>query len=76
MISGFKRTFNDNQEKALVEYIVDMEARLQGLSSKELRKLAYDFATDLKISHNFNAETGILYFFYLQYKHIYYFSHS
>lgn len=36
-----------------------MEARLQGLSSKELRQLSYDFATELNIPHNFDRESGL-----------------
>ena len=30
-----------------------------GLTAKQLRKLAFDFATSLKIPHNFNKETGL-----------------
>ena len=53
---GFKRTFTNEQEAALYEYIANMEPRLMGLSSTDVRHLAFDFATKLGVEHNFNCE--------------------
>ena len=36
-----------------------METRLMGLSSIDVRKLAFDFATKLEIQHNFNRATRL-----------------
>lgn len=58
-MSSYSRVFDDEQEKALCEYIIDMENRLIGLTAKELRKLAFDFAKELKIPHKFNKDTGL-----------------
>ena len=56
---GFKRTFTNEQEAALYEYIVNMETRLMGLSSTDVTRLAFDFATKLGVEHNFNSESGM-----------------
>uniref|UniRef100_A0ABD2XC51 HTH CENPB-type domain-containing protein n=1 Tax=Trichogramma kaykai TaxID=54128 RepID=A0ABD2XC51_9HYME len=55
----FQRVFNEEQELALPEYIVDMEKRLSGLTSKELRELAFDFAEQLGVPHPFDRKTGL-----------------
>lgn len=45
--------FTEEQELELVEYIKTMEARLFGLTSLELRSLAYQLAVKNNISHTF-----------------------
>ena len=55
---GFKNVFNTEQEKALVEYILEMESCLMGITSKDVRRLAFDFAEHLKIDHPFNVKKG------------------
>jgi hypothetical protein len=45
--------FTQEQEVELVEYIKTMEARLFGLTSLELRSLAYQLAVKNNISHTF-----------------------
>ncbi|KAL7302065.1 hypothetical protein TKK_0005298 [Trichogramma kaykai] len=56
---GFKRVFSAEQEEAFVQYILNMEHRLMGLSSTEIRRLAFQWAEKLKISHPFNHRTGL-----------------
>lgn len=55
-LGSLKTVFNEEQENDLVEYIKMMEARLFGLTSKDLRFSAYQFAEKNKISHPFSKE--------------------
>jgi len=43
-LGSFKTVFNEEQESELVDYIKTMEARLFGLTTKELRLLANQLA--------------------------------
>lgn len=52
----FKCVFTKEQEDELVAYVKDMELRLFGLSTTELRRLAYQLATRNKLQHNFNTQ--------------------
>ncbi|XP_060879229.1 uncharacterized protein LOC132951434 [Metopolophium dirhodum] len=52
-LGRFKTVFTEDQEVQLVEYIKTMEARLFGLTSLELRSLAYQLAVKNNISHTF-----------------------
>lgn len=45
--------FSQEQELELVEYIKTMEVRLFGLTSLELRSLAYQLTVKNKINHTF-----------------------
>lgn len=57
MFSGmgnFKKTFSSAQEEELVEYIKLMESRLFGLTTKDLRRLAFQLAEKNNIKHTFN----------------------
>lgn len=51
-MGNFKRTFTDPQELELVEYVKLMESRLFSLTTKDLRRLAYQLAEQNKINHN------------------------
>ncbi|KAL7298973.1 hypothetical protein TKK_0008072 [Trichogramma kaykai] len=53
---GFKTVFTMEQEKALVDYILEAENNLMGLTAKDIRKLAFDYAVKLKVKHPFNLE--------------------
>ena len=52
---GFSRTFNNEQEEAIERYIVNMQNKLIGLTSTDVRKLAFDLAIKWNIPHNFNS---------------------
>ncbi|CAI6371189.1 unnamed protein product [Macrosiphum euphorbiae] len=43
-------------EKKLVDHILNLESRFFGMTVKEVKKLAYDFAEEAHIPHNFNKE--------------------
>ncbi|KAL7286615.1 hypothetical protein TKK_0000245 [Trichogramma kaykai] len=51
---GYKRTFNEEQEEALVRTILQMETKMFGLNGTDVRKLAYQFAEKIGIRHRFN----------------------
>jgi hypothetical protein len=51
-----KKTFSDDEEKELCNYIIDMESRLYGLTTKDLRALAYTLAVKNGKQHLFNSE--------------------
>lgn len=48
--------FTQEQEEALSTYILNAQTNLQGLSSFQVRRLAYDFAIKLGIPHPFNQK--------------------
>lgn len=52
----FKCVFTKEQEDELVAYVKDMELRLFGLTTTDLRRLAYQLAIRNKLQHNFNTE--------------------
>lgn len=49
----FKNVFTEEQELELVNYLKTMEARLFGLTMKDLRSLAYQLAVRNGIGHRF-----------------------
>lgn len=50
----FSTTFDSKQTEALVKYITLIDKRGFGLTTMQLRKLAFDFAEEHKIEHRFN----------------------
>lgn len=52
-------SLNADLEKALVEHILALESRFFGLTTKDVRILAYELAEKLKINHQFNKEKRI-----------------
>lgn len=52
-------TLNEDLEKALVQHILALEARFFGLTSKDVRILAYELAIKMKLKHQFNNEKKI-----------------
>lgn len=52
----FHNTFNDEECQELVKYISDIDRRAFGLSTRELRSLAFEFAEQNNIPHRFNKE--------------------
>ncbi|KAL7286264.1 hypothetical protein TKK_0019440 [Trichogramma kaykai] len=55
---GYRRTFTADQGIALSNYIQNMETKLHGLASRDVMKLAFDFAVKLSIPHRFNTNTS------------------
>nr|KAI8769882.1 jerky protein homolog-like [Biomphalaria glabrata] len=56
VLGRYRSDFSKDQELDLVELITKMEQSLFGLSTLDVRKLAYEFATKLGIKHRFNTE--------------------
>lgn len=58
-MGGKRTTFEPELERDLVDHIKNMETRLYGLTTKDVRKLAYDLAVQNNLKHNFNDEKGM-----------------
>lgn len=58
-LGRFTRCFTTEQEKELVRHCIFMENRFFGLRIKDLRYLAYEFASRNGIRHSFNKEKGL-----------------
>lgn len=52
----FKRTFSNEQERELANYLKEFNVMAFGLTSKECRKLAYEYAEQNNITHQFNND--------------------
>lgn len=52
-------TFDEDMEKELVTYLKDMESRLFGLTTRDVRCLAFQLAERNKLDHYFNKDTGM-----------------
>lgn len=53
----YEQVFNADLEKELASFVKDMESRFFGLTTKDLRRLAYDLAEHNKLQHKFNNDT-------------------
>lgn len=56
---GFSTVFSTKQESDLCDYILYMEERLFGLTTEDIRKLAYQLAVKMKTKHSFNSDKKI-----------------
>lgn len=56
---GRQATFSAEMEKVLVDHILLFEERFLGFTIKDVRKLAFDIAEKLGLSHTFNKEKRI-----------------
>lgn len=56
-LGRYRKVFSDEQEEEIVDYILEMEKRFFGITYKELRQLAFDFASANGIPNNFNKDT-------------------
>ncbi|KAF2347528.1 HTH CenpB-type DNA-binding domain [Trinorchestia longiramus] len=54
-----KPVFSDAQEKELLDYILVIQNMLEGLTTRDVRYLAYYMAEKSKTPHNFNKSTGL-----------------
>ncbi|KAK6972849.1 flocculation protein FLO11, partial [Biomphalaria glabrata] len=59
ILGRFRRDFSEAEELDLVDIITKMEQSVFRLSPLDIRKLAYEFATNLGIKHRFNTKTKI-----------------
>ncbi|KAJ8018402.1 hypothetical protein HOLleu_43625 [Holothuria leucospilota] len=55
VLGRFRPDINKKYEADLVVKIQDMEKALFGLTTKDVRRLAYDFANQMGIKHRFNT---------------------
>lgn len=53
----FKPTFDSVTEKQFVDHLLDFEQRFFGLTTTDVRKLAFEFANRAGVSHRFYEET-------------------
>ncbi|KAL9697290.1 hypothetical protein quinque_000731 [Culex quinquefasciatus] len=58
-LGRFKPVFTAQQERELVDYILAMEVTLYGVTSLEMRSLAYQLATINRIDHPFDNGTEL-----------------
>nr|CAI5850855.1 unnamed protein product [Callosobruchus analis] len=56
---GRMTIFNKNVEHQLEQHILNLEARLFGVTITDVRRLAFQIAEQNNIRHNFNKETGM-----------------
>lgn len=56
-LGKFKRTFTDEQEASLADHCRQMDLRFYGVTNKLFRHLAYQFASQNNITHQFNNTT-------------------
>lgn len=55
-LGGHKATFTRNLEKEIVEHLQQLEVRFFGMTTTDLRKLAYQIAVAKKLPHRFSSE--------------------
>ncbi|XP_072400260.1 uncharacterized protein [Diabrotica undecimpunctata] len=56
-LGRFRQIFSVEQEHEILDHILEMEKRFFGITYKELRCLAFDFAQANNIANNFNKDT-------------------
>lgn len=57
IMGHYRRVFTDSQEKDLVGYIKSMETFFMGVSRKDIRELAFQYAEDNHLNHPFDTNT-------------------
>ena len=58
-MGGYKVTFNKTLENEIVEHLKNLEVRFFGLTTTDVRKLAYQVAEAKKIPHRFSHAKGM-----------------
>jgi len=53
---GRRRTLADEQEEDLVKRLIDMESRLYGLTTEDIRRIVYQFCEKNEVEHQFSRE--------------------
>lgn len=59
MLGPKRCTFDEDMETELAAFLTEMESRLFGLTSRDVRSLAFQLAERNKLEHTFNKETGL-----------------
>lgn len=57
VLGKYRPVFNEEQENDLVQHLLDLEVRFFGVTSSDLRSLAYQLAVKNNIPHHFNNES-------------------
>lgn len=57
VMGHYRRVFTDSQEKDLVGYIKSMEKFFMGVSRRDIRELAFQYAVDNNLNHPFDVTT-------------------
>jgi len=58
-LGRFRPVLNEEMENNLAQHALDLESKLFGLNSVELRKLGFQLAEANDVEHNFNREKCI-----------------
>jgi len=53
-LGRFKQTFTIEMENQLKQHVAEMEGIFYGMSTAELRRIAYNFAEIYNVNHSFN----------------------
>ena len=56
-LGRYSSIINEEYEAALASKIQTMEQSMFGLTTKDVRRLAYDFTTQMNVKHCFNVES-------------------
>lgn len=59
ILGRYKTIFTQQQEKELVDYILDMEKTFYGVTPREIRSMAFQLATANGIDHPFDKKTEL-----------------
>ncbi|KAL0849519.1 hypothetical protein ABMA28_013790 [Loxostege sticticalis] len=57
LMGHYRRVFTDSQEKDLVGYIKSMEKYFMGVSRRDIRELAFQYAEDNQLNHPFDVNS-------------------
>ncbi|XP_063358232.1 uncharacterized protein LOC134647836 isoform X1 [Cydia amplana] len=57
IMGHYRRVFTESQEKDLVGYIKSMEQYFMGVSRRDIRELAYQYAEDNHLNHPFDTNS-------------------
>lgn len=57
LMGHYRRVFTDSQEKDLVGYIKSMEKHFMGVSRRDIRELAFQYAEDNHLNHPFDVNS-------------------
>ncbi|XP_046961292.1 uncharacterized protein LOC124530962 [Vanessa cardui] len=57
LMGHYRRVFTESQEKDLVGYIKSMEKFFMGVSRRDIRELAFQYAEDNNLNHPFDVNT-------------------
>lgn len=58
-VHGRKPIFNENQEREIASHINDLSVVFYDLTPTDVRRMAYNYAQQNRVHHNFNRETNL-----------------